>query len=130
VPFRRRGPIVIADDDPATLEGLTEFLTEFGFSVVPLRDGQDAMNLLVGGLVPALLIVDLAMPHLRGDELLKYLQSDPELRFVPVLVVTGAPEQIGHAVADAILPKPVDLVALLSHVRRLTSAGRGDRIVG
>ena len=130
MPFRRRGPIVIADDDAATLEGLTEFLAELGFSVVPVRDGQAAMNLIVGGLVPSLLIVDLAMPHLRGDELLKYLQSDPELRFVPVLVVTGAPEQIGHAVADAILPKPIDLVALLSHVRRLTSAGRGDRVVG
>jgi CheY-like chemotaxis protein len=121
MPFRRARPIVIADDDAGTLEGLTEFLTQFGFPVVPVRDGQEAMNLLVEGVVPALLIVDLAMPHLRGNELLKYLQSDPELRLVPVVVVTATPEDMGRAVADAVLPKPVDLVTLLSHVRRLTS---------
>ena len=120
--FRRRGPVLIADDDPVTREGLSEFLAQLGYEVVPAADGQDAMNLLLGGLAPCLLIIDLAMPHLRGDELLKYLQSDPQLRFMPVLVVTGAPEQMGHAVADAVLTKPVDMVALLAHVRRLTAA--------
>jgi CheY-like chemotaxis protein len=120
--FLRRAPILIADDDAATREGLTEFLEQFGYTVVPVADGQDAMNRLVGGLAPSLLIVDLDMP-LRGNELLKYVQSDPELRLVPVLVVTGAPEQMGHAVADAILTKPINLVTLLAHVRRLTAAG-------
>jgi CheY-like chemotaxis protein len=123
----RRGPILIADDDAVTLDGLIEFLTEFGYRVTAARNGQEAMNLLTGGLVPSLFIVDLAMPHLGGDELLKYVQSDPELRFVPVLVVTGAPEKIGRTVADAVLEKPVNLAVLLSQVQRLTSARRQDR---
>jgi CheY-like chemotaxis protein len=130
VAFRRRGPILIADDDAATRDGLSEFLTQLGYAVLPVADGQEAMNLVVGGLAPSLLIVDLAMPHLRGDELLKYLQSDPELRLVPVLVVTGAPERMGHAVADAILTKPVDLVALLAHVKRLTAGARDGQAIG
>lgn len=124
----RRGPILIAEDDPATLDGLTEFLGEFGYRVVPARDGQQAMNcLLAGGETPALLIIDIAMPHLAGDALLKYVQSDPVLRFVPVLVVTGTPERAGKGVADAILTKPVNLSSLLAHVRRLTSAPRGTK---
>jgi CheY-like chemotaxis protein len=126
---RRRAPILIADDDPATRDGMAEFLEHFGWPVVSVPDGQEAMNLLVGGLVPSLLIVDLGMPQLRGDELLKYNQSDPELRLVPVLVVTGAPDQVGRTVADAILTKPVDLMALLGHVRRLTAATRDRRVV-
>ena len=125
----RGRPILIADDDAVALGGLTEFLAEFGYRVVPVSNGQEAMNLLTGGLVPSLFIVDLAMPHLGGDELLKYVQSDPELRFVPVLVVTGAPERIGRTVADAVLEKPVNLARLLSHVQRLTSpqSRKGDR---
>jgi CheY-like chemotaxis protein len=120
----RRRLILIADDDAATLEGLAEFLDQVGYRIVTSRDGQDVMNLLVGGLHPDLLILDLAMPHLGGEALLKYVQSDPVLRLVPVLVVTGAPEQIGRAAVDVILPKPVDLAALLVHVRRLISESR------
>ena len=123
----RRAPILIADDDAVTLDGLTEFLVQFGYRVVSARNGQEAMNLLTGGLIPSLLIVDLAMPQLGGDELLKYAQTDPELRFVPVLVVTGAPERVGRTVADAVLEKPVNLAVLLSQVQRLTSPRRRDR---
>jgi CheY-like chemotaxis protein len=101
---------------------LTEFLAEFGYRIAPARNGQEAMNLLTGGLVPSLFIVDLAMPQLGGDELLRYVQSDPELRFIPVLVVTGAPERVGRTVADAVLEKPVNLAVLLSQVQRLTAA--------
>jgi CheY-like chemotaxis protein len=117
----RRAPILIADDDAVTLDGLTEFLSEFGYRIVSARNGQEAMNLLTGGLVPSLFIVDLAMPQLGGDELLKYVQSDPELRLIPVLVVTGAPERVGRTVADEVLEKPVNLARLLSQVQRLTS---------
>jgi CheY-like chemotaxis protein len=118
---KRRGPILIADDDAATLDGLSEFLTEFGYRVVPARDGQEAMDVLLGGVVPILLVVDIAMPHVAGDGLLRYVQADPVLRFIPVVVVTGTPEHIGRAAADAILAKPVNLSLLLAHVRRLTA---------
>ncbi len=122
--LRRRGPILIADDDVATLDGLTEFLTEVGFQVVAARDGQQAMNLLVEGLEPSLFIVDLAMPNLGGDEVLKYVQSDPQLRLVPVIVITASPERLGRTVADAVIAKPVDVASLLGHVRRLTEERR------
>lgn len=123
----RRGPILIADDDAGTLDGMTEFLSEVGYRVAPARNGQEAMNLLTGGLVPSLFIVDLAMPQLGGDELLKYVQSDPELRFVPVLIVTGAPDKAARTIADVVLEKPVNLALLLAQVQRLTSPRRRDR---
>jgi two-component system, sensor histidine kinase and response regulator len=122
----RRGPILVADDDEATREGLREFLSQAGYRVVAVRDGQEAMNLLVDGLQPSLLILDVSMPSLRGDELLKYVQSDSELRFVPVLIVTGAPEQCARTVADHILSKPLNLITLLAHIRRLIETS-GDR---
>ena len=127
VRWKRRDPILVADDDAATLDGLRELLTEFGYKVVTATDGQQAMNLLVGGLVPSLLIVDIGMPNVGGEELLKYVQSDPDLRHIPVLVVTGTPERIGRTVADAIIEKPVNVISLVSHVQRLTSVRRRAR---
>ena len=124
VRWKRRDPILVADDDAATLDGLRELLTEFGYKVVTATDGQQAMNLLVGGLVPSLLIVDIGMPNVGGEELLKYVQSDPDLRHIPVLVVTGTPERIGRTVADAIIEKPVNVIALVSHVQKLTTRRR------
>ena len=122
--WKRRDPILVADDDVATLDGLRELLNEFGYKVVTAADGQEAMNLLLGGLTPSLLIVDIGMPNVAGDELLKYVQSDPDLRQIPVLVVTGSPERIGRAVADAVIEKPVNVITLISHVQRLTSSRR------
>jgi CheY-like chemotaxis protein len=124
VRWKRRDPILIADDDPSTVDGLRELLTEFGYKVVTAADGQEAMNLLVGGLVPSLLIVDLGMPNVAGDELLKYVQSDPYLRHVPVLVITGTPERVGRTVSDAVIEKPVNVIALMAHVNRLTARGQ------
>lgn len=120
----RRRPILLAEDDAATRDGLAELLTGLGYGVIPARNGQEGMDLLVGGLNPSLLIVDIGMPHLGGTELLKYVASDPVLRLVPVLIVTGSPERVGRAVADVVLTKPIDLVALVGHVRRLTSRAR------
>ena len=120
----RRRPILLAEDDEATRDGLLELLTGLGYGVVPVANGQEGMDLLVGGLNPSLLIVDIGMPQLGGVELLKYVASDPVLRLVPVLIVTGSPERVGRAIADVVLTKPIDLVALIGHVRRLTSARR------
>jgi CheY-like chemotaxis protein len=124
VRWKRRDPILVADDDAATLDGLRELLTEFGYKVVTANDGQVAMNLLIGGLVPSLLIVDIGMPNVTGDELLKYVQSDPDLRHIPVIVVTGTPERLGRVVADAVIEKPVNVIALVAHVQKLTSRRR------
>ena len=64
------------------------------------------------------------MPQVGGEDLTRYLQSDPELRHLPVVVVTGSPERLGRTAADAVLEKPVNLIALLNLVKRLTSGHR------
>jgi CheY-like chemotaxis protein len=127
VQLKHHEPILIADDDTPTREGFREFLTGAGYRVVCARDGQEAMDLLLGGLVPGLLMIDIAMPHVAGNDLLRYVQEDPVLRAVPVLVVTGAPERAGRTIADAVLIKPVHLPSLLAHVRRLMGDNPSSR---
>jgi two-component system, cell cycle response regulator DivK len=120
----KRGPILIADDDRETREGLVEFLAQFGYEVAAAGNGQEAMDLLLGGVRPSLLIIDLTMPHVGGEDLSRYLLEDPELRHLPVVVVTGSPERLGRTAADAVLEKPVNLIALLNLVKRLTTGRR------
>ncbi|MEP1487784.1 MAG: response regulator transcription factor [Algibacter sp.] len=61
--------IVIADDHPLMLRGLTDFLTSKGFNIVgSAKDGNSAYNLIVK-LKPDIAILDIRMPHRTGLEI-------------------------------------------------------------
>lgn len=61
--------IVIADDHPLMLRGLTDFLTSKGFRIVgSAQDGNSAYNLIVK-LKPEIAILDIRMPHKTGLEI-------------------------------------------------------------
>ena len=61
--------IVIADDHPLMLRGLTDFLTSKGFNIIgSAEDGNSAYNLIVK-LKPEIAILDIRMPHKTGLEI-------------------------------------------------------------
>lgn len=61
--------IVIADDHPLMLRGLTDFLTSKGFNIIgSAQDGNSAYNLIVK-LKPEIAILDIRMPHKTGLEI-------------------------------------------------------------
>ena len=80
--------VVVADDDPAVLEIVTEVLTELGHDVLAAVDGQSALALVEHATHrPALLVTDIEMPRLDGRGLTTRLRERwPDL---PVLVVSG-----------------------------------------
>jgi CheY-like chemotaxis protein len=113
------GPILIVNDDADTLDEIAQALTEAGYAVVCARDGQEGIDLFLSGVVPTLLMIDLAMPRVAGDDLLRYVQADPVLRFVPVLVVTGAPERAVRVLRD----RPKGVAASASDLELLSLGG-------
>ena len=80
--------VLIADDDPAVLEIVTEVLSELGHDVLAAADGESALALAERAAHrPALLVTDIEMPGLDGRGLTTRLRERwPEL---PVLVVSG-----------------------------------------
>jgi DNA-binding response OmpR family regulator len=114
-----RDRILVVEDDPDTLALLFSALTRDGYSVLTADDGQQAMDLLIRGIRPRLMIVDLMMPKVSGTDLLAHVRTDPDLRTMATIVITGMPRDQVKVVADAVFTKPIDLQALMLRVRAL-----------
>ena len=71
-----------------------------------------------------MIVLDIHLPGLRGDELLKELSERPETRQIPAIVVTGADIHLDRAVEQAkqILRKPCPPERLVSVVERYVQA--------
>ena len=97
--------LLVVDDDEAIREIISAMLTEQGYEIVTAEDGQQALELLPQ-FRPHLVVTDLRMPRMSGDELVRIMrESFPQL---PVIVVSGEflPDEFPTSVpADAFLPK-------------------------
>ena len=97
--------LLVVDDDVAIREIISAMLTEQGYEIVTAEDGQQALDLLPQ-VRPHLVVTDLRMPRMSGDELVRIVrESFPQL---PVIVVSGdfLPDESPVSVlADAFIPK-------------------------
>ncbi len=116
--------ILLADDERNILSGLELAFEDEGYNVLTAQDGKEAWNKLSSNDVD-LVITDLRMPELSGDELIKRVSSAyPRL---PVIVLTGHGniETAVKAMQDGAVDfftKPVDLDKLLLVVRKTVSS--------
>jgi len=79
--------VVFIEDDPVVLMAYRNQLQAAGFNIQPIQDGLEAMKIL-SRLVPDLVILDLLLPKFDGVDVLKYIQSNPRLKAVPVIVLS------------------------------------------
>ena len=113
--------ILVVDDHLDTREALTEVLEAEGYSVLTLESARDALTILKKGSRPVLMLVDLEIPNFSGWGLCSSMAEDPELRAIPVAVITAVPAYRGvpHRAVDAgVFRKPIDFDSLLEAVRR------------
>jgi len=121
--------ILIVDDAPMFRELESLFLARIG-RVLTSGDGNDALR-VAREERPDVIVADLTMPGMGGDELCRRIKSDADLRRTPVLIVTGGDRGDDHelavrAGADDVLEKPVNRLALIQAVNRfLRLAVRG-----
>ena len=117
--------ILVADDDPATLDLLTYFRGSKGFEVVTADDGTRAVEVGSSGDFE-LAIVDIHMPMYDGVEVVDLLKRRHVLHPLKVIALTGdLSSTVRSALAgriDAYLTKPVDLHELEAEVLRLSGA--------
>jgi CheY-like chemotaxis protein len=107
--------VLLVDDDPDIRESLSELLDANGYEVPQAENGQIALDVLKKTpRFPCVVVLDLSMPVLDGREFLKLRASDPILRGIPVVVVSGSnqPDEPLEGI-DEFLRKPVKIERLM-----------------
>jgi CheY-like chemotaxis protein len=87
VDMARNKTIVFVEDNPTVLMAYRNCLEQEGFHIEPAMDGLAAVKIL-SGLVPELVILDLVLPRFNGADVLKFIQSDPRLNAVPIIILS------------------------------------------
>jgi CheY-like chemotaxis protein len=114
--------ILVVDDDADLVAFLFSILKQEGFSIVAASHGQQALDLLEHGLRPHVILIDLMLPRVSGTDVLHHIRTDPALRAIPRIVITGSDDG-GAIVADAIFRKPFDNEELIATIHRLVESG-------
>jgi PAS domain S-box-containing protein len=117
--------VLIIDDEEDSRVLLTHTVEEAGCRVIGASSGEEGLS-LARSLHPDLISVDLLMPGLSGWELVRRIKADPELRSIPVIVVSViASENTGRVfgVVD-VRQKPISREDLLAVLHCNLSASR------
>lgn len=115
--------ILIADDDAVMLRLLEWNLRREGFKITFCRDGPSVV-IKVNERLPDLAIIDLMLPGKSGLELIREFKTDPNLKALPIIVVTGqgkgsTKEELLEAGAASVFTKPFSPTSLIAKVNEL-----------
>lgn len=121
-PTDTRATIFIAEDNPILLHGLDRALSASGYAVETAASGEDLLQMLQEEeRCPDLVLLDLMMSGIGGFEVLRTLQTRPNLKGLPVVLITAATEEGLRATAHEagavdLLVKPFRLRELLERI--------------
>lgn len=114
--------ILLVEDELAAAEAVGYLLQLNGFQVTTAADGREAMQSLERGR-PDLVLSDVMMPLMDGFDLVRHIRGDPELRDLPVVLMSAAHNILTtESGASAVLTKPLDFSRLLGLLRGLLGA--------
>ena len=112
--------VLVVDDDESHRTLMCDLLEEMGYQATQASDGREALRLL-GGYLPAAVLLDLRMPVMSGWEVLEALRQMPGARQVPVIIVSayGFEWEASLVGAAGYISKPVDLNRVRETVRQV-----------
>lgn len=132
--MRKYNQILLVEDNPNDRELTINALSEHNLAneVISVHDGVEALDYLykrgkykdrVNG-NPGVILLDIKMPRLDGIEVLRQIKSDPNLRVIPVVMLTSSREEqdlLGsyNLGANAYVVKPVDFQEFIDAVKNV-----------
>jgi DNA-binding response OmpR family regulator len=115
--------ILIIDDEPDIMEVATARLRHAGYEIIEAVDAESGLLLLQNN-TPDLILLDLLLPKMQGDELCKKLKSDDRYKNIPVILFTASairprlPVELKKMGADGCIVKPFEPQELLNKVKK------------
>lgn len=116
--------ILVIDDNHDFLETMQQLLETSGYTVRTALDGKEGLE-QIKNKIPDILLVDLIMPKISGEQLIEYIRTEADLKDIPIVVISGAlreysdHDRIG---ADFYIEKGADLdkkvIALCEHIKQ------------
>lgn len=115
--------VLMADDDPSVIATLTSVLSQDGYELCAVGDGQAALD-RIPEFAPDLVLLDYQMPLLEGVDVCRALRANPATRLLPVVFITGLDDRATKleciaAGCNDFLNKPFDALELLTRTRSL-----------
>jgi CheY-like chemotaxis protein len=121
-PAQRDQVVLVVDDDETIRDSLADLLSEEGYLVRTARNGEEALADLrdVSGRRPCLILLDMMMPVMNGQEFYDQQQLDPALMAIPVVIMSADRNlrQRAASFGGAYLAKPARLETVLDMVGR------------
>ncbi len=120
--------ILAVDDEADILKLLRHNLTNAGFEFIEAADGPEALEKSRAS-APDLILLDVMLPDMDGNEVLKRLKADPFTKHIPVVMLTAKGEEIDRVLglefgADDYVVKPFSPRELILRVRAVLRKGR------
>ena len=122
--------ILYVEDNEDNVYMLKARLTRAGFTVIVATDGVEGVAMAASE-QPDLVLMDLTLPNMDGEEATRRIKADPATNRIPVIALTANAMASDRAKAlaagcDDFDTKPVEIERLLGKIRALTPAGRGS----
>jgi DNA-binding response OmpR family regulator len=113
--------LLLVDDDPVIVRLLQVNFRLEGFTIETASRGDEALELALAS-PPDIVVLDMMLPGLTGDEVCRRMRESPDLADVPIVFLTArADEGQGHDYALGVvdyIAKPFDPVTVVETVRR------------
>ena len=122
-------PILVVEDDPLIGQVIEVTLEEAGYAVVWHELGRAAVDAAVR-LQPCAVVLDLMLPDMDGQEVLRFLRRDPRTATIPIVVVSAVASTLTddeRGLVQAVLPKPFAIDRLVETVRSVQRTGPAGR---
>ena len=122
--------IIIVEDQLDIADMLEEMLSIDGYQVIKIYSSTSALS-VIRAEKPDAVLLDIMMPDVSGLEVLRFMRREPDLRQVPVVIVSARtlPADIRaglDAGATAYLTKPVNMGTLRETVAEVIHSGEGS----
>ena len=118
-----RKKILVIDDDADFLKTIQVRLEDNDYRVLTCLDGENGLSMAKNE-KPDLIILDLILPGITGENLCKNIRSDEEIKHIPIIMLTCKDTEVDRVIgmvigADAYITKPLEPKKLLDTIEKL-----------